>query len=397
VIEYIDGGDTTAVTSGKGLTKSHYISYVATHNKQTNPFFNKLIGLAEELKKHLRDENLDIEFAFDLQKNLYLFQVRPLRLIALDEVDTQEILLDKIRYKYELVSKPHPYLHGDGTVLGVMPDWNPAEIIGIRPRPLALSLYKEIITDGTWAYQRDNYGYKNLRSFPLLIDLIGLPYIDVRVSFNSFIPKALDDSISQKLVNYYLSRLKAEPALHDKVEFNIVFSCYTFDLNEKIQALKNFDFSDEELSTIADALKSLTNFIIHRKEGLWLKDIEKINELQKHHQRILYDSDFDEQTKIYWLIQACKRYGTLPFAGLARAAFIAVQLLNSMESIGILSSSEKGDFLGSLESVSYQMKHDICTLEKQLFLHKYGHLRPGTYDILSKRYDECADGACQGK
>ena len=47
-----------------------------------------------------------------------------------------------------------------------MPDWNPAEMIGIRPRPLALSLYQNLITDSTWAYQRDNYGYRNVRGFP---------------------------------------------------------------------------------------------------------------------------------------------------------------------------------------------------------------------------------------
>ena len=28
-----------------------------------------------------------------------------------------------------------------------MPDWNPAEIIGIKPKPLALSLYQELITN----------------------------------------------------------------------------------------------------------------------------------------------------------------------------------------------------------------------------------------------------------
>ena len=31
-----------------------------------------------------------------------------------------------------------------------MPDWNPAEIIGKKPRPLALSLYQELITNHTW-------------------------------------------------------------------------------------------------------------------------------------------------------------------------------------------------------------------------------------------------------
>ena len=33
----------------------------------------------------------------------------------------------------------HPFLLGDRTLYGVMPDWNPAEIIGLRPYPLALS------------------------------------------------------------------------------------------------------------------------------------------------------------------------------------------------------------------------------------------------------------------
>ena len=70
-------------------------------------------------------------------------------------------------------------------------------MIGIRPRPLALSLYQEVITDSVWAYQRDNYGYRNLRSFPLMVDFGGLPYIDIRVSFNSFIPAGLEETVSE--------------------------------------------------------------------------------------------------------------------------------------------------------------------------------------------------------
>ena len=30
--------------------------------------------------------------------------------------------------------------------------------------------------------------------------------------------------------------------------------------------------------------------------------------------------------KIYWLIEDCKRFGTLPFAGLARNAFVATDI-----------------------------------------------------------------------
>ena len=104
-----------------------------------------------------------------------------------------------------------------------MPDWNPAEIVGTRPKPLALSLYRDLITDSIWAYQRHNYGYRNLRSFPLMPHFFGLPYIDVRLSFNSFIPADLDEGLAGRLVDYYINRLLSEPNLHDKVEFEIVF------------------------------------------------------------------------------------------------------------------------------------------------------------------------------
>ena len=55
--------------------------------------------------------------------------------------------LADVARKVELLSRPHPYLHGSRSIFGVMPDWNPAEIIGLRPRPLSLSLYRELVTD----------------------------------------------------------------------------------------------------------------------------------------------------------------------------------------------------------------------------------------------------------
>ncbi|KTD62010.1 PEP/pyruvate-binding domain-containing protein [Legionella spiritensis] len=389
IINYGLVSDTTLVTSGAISGQTYVLA--RTCRKIPDSRIAKLIQLAIDLELILDNSNLDIEFAYDTHDRLYLLQARPLIIKNTCETINQTNLLAEIKNKFHHLSMEHPYLHGTRTILGVMPDWNPAEIIGIRPKPLALSLYKELITDSTWAYQRDNYGYINLRSFPLLIDLMGLPYIDVRVSFNSFIPKELDDGLAEKLVNYYLDRLEQEPYLHDKVEFDVVFSCYTFDLFERIQKLKDFNFEESEIHLIVNALKSLTNHIIHRDQGLWLKDIEKIEELKKRHELIFFNESFDDITKIYWLIEDCKRYGTLPFAGLARAGFIAIQLLNSMVSVGILSPDERLSFLNSLDSVSSKMTRDLHLLDREHFLQKYGHLRPGTYDILSPRYDEAPD------
>jgi len=391
IINFDDqSGSTDSVTSGTSNNlKTFY------HAKSAKPlsqgWLSQLLLLLEELEELFNNDALDIEFAFDQKGMLYLFQVRPLVLncvISLSNDDHKQ-LLSAIESRYLALSEPHPYLLGRKSVFGVMPDWNPAEIIGIRPRPLALSLYKELITDGTWAYQRDNYGYRNLRSFPLLVSFSGLPYIDVRISFNSFIPADLKDELADRLVNHYLDRLLENPSKHDKVEFEIIYSCYTLDLPERISELKKAGFDQGDCEEISESLRSLTNGIIHSIDGLWIKDIAKLDELKSKQTKIL-SSQLTPVEKIYWLLEDCKRYGTLPFAGLARGGFIAVQLLQSMVRVGVLTDNEYESFMASLNTVSSNMQTDLRQ-GKELFLKKYGHLRPGTYDILSPRYDEAPD------
>ena len=47
-------------------------------------------------------------------------------------------------------------------VLGQMPDWNPAEMIGYQPNNLAYSLYHELITKESWSIARKKMGYKKM-------------------------------------------------------------------------------------------------------------------------------------------------------------------------------------------------------------------------------------------
>jgi glutamine kinase len=333
-----------------------------------------------------------VEFAIDNDGQIYLLQVRRLSVERQDAVSDAQVdaALADVARKVELLGRPHPFLHGSRSIFGVMPDWNPAEIIGLRPWPLSLSLYRELITDAIWAYQRDNYGYQNLRSFPLLVSFHGLPYIDVRVSFNSFIPRDLPDDLAARLVNYYIDRLLAEPQLHDKVEFEIIFSCYTLDLPQRVARLANSGFSQEDIAELSGALRRLTNRIIHGETALWRRDRAKIDLLASR-LPMISTANIDKISRIYWLIEDCKRYGTLPFAGLARAGFIAVQLLQSFVAAGVLSAEEHATFMTSVDTIGSRIGHDFARLTKAEFLALYGHLRPGTYDILSPRYDEAPD------
>jgi len=285
---------------------------------------------------------------------------------------------------------PHPYCDGDYTIFGVMPDWNPAEMIGTKPRPLALSLYKELITDYTWAYQRNNYGYRSVRSFPLLVTFLGHPYIDVRVDFNSFIPADLDADITRRLGSYYLRKLKKNPDSHDKIEFAIVLSCYFFNIDERLKELNREGFSVEDTRTIKESLLRLTNNIIKPEGSVFLNDIVKIGEIKRRQVSVI-QSDISILEKIYWLCEDCKRFGTLPFAGLARAAFISIQMLRSLVETKIISRTDMDEFLSSLNTVAKQISRDRYCMARQDFLGRYGFLRPGTYDILSPRYDEAFD------
>lgn len=385
-------GLSDVVTSGASNDLSTLYCSKDTNDFE-NPVAQKVVPLLEELEEIFGLDALDIEFALTEQGALYLFQVRPLVLRNDDtslDCQAQFLALQEIEKKIDTLNIPHPYLHGSRTAFGIMPDWNPAEIIGVRPRSLALSLYKELVTDNIWAYQRDNYGYRNLRSFPLMVDFSGLPYIDVRVSFNSFIPADIGSELAEKLANYYIESLKAAPQKHDKVEFEIIYSCYTLDLPKRLELLEKHGFSRSDCETLTESLRSLTNRIIHGKNGLWKEDIEKISTLEKRFETIV-SSELDPVSKIYWLIEDCKRYGTLPFAGLARAGFIAVQLLRSLVSVEILSEAEYQRFMSTLKTIGTQLSIDVNAMGRDEFLSKYGHLRPGTYDVLSSRYDESPD------
>lgn len=378
-------GSTSSVTDGTGTKLKTFYRFKGSPEPPPAPL-EQVAGLCRELEALFQCPALDLEFAM-AKGALYLLQARPLVLRRpVKDLEEQRRSLGQIKAKLRSSMLPHPDLCGRETIYGVMPDWNPAEMIGIRPRALALSLYKEIITDGVWAYQRDNYGYRNLRSFPLMVDFQGLPYIDTRVSFNSFLPKSLPEPLAEKLAEYYLHRLRTSPELHDKVEFEIAFTCYTFDLPERVKALESHGFTAEERACLVDALRELTNSII-RKDGLWQKDAGKIAVLQEKHRKIM-DSGLGTAEKIYWLLEYCKRYGTLPFAGLARAGFIAVDFLRSMVAAGVMSEEERTLYMNSLSTVGKNITRDFAALDSGAFLARYGHLRPGTYDICSLRYDQ---------
>ena len=327
VINYFDGKDTSATTAGKANTINYF--QFKYNNKLGDKKFTKIIKLAKELEKKFKNNYLDIEFGVK-NKKVYLFQVRPivLKKKILFNKETFEKSLIKLRNKIIKLKERNHNLYGNTSYFGVMPDWNPAEMIGIKPKALAFSLYQELITDFIWAKNREKYGFNDLTSNHLMSIFLGTPFIDIRVDFNSWIPKNLKNNTKEKLVNYYLNIFKNNHIFHDKIEFKILLTCFNAETKDRLKEIDNSVLNLKEKEQIKNELKKITINSIQKIND----DINKI-QILKQKQEAVKKSKIYSIDKIYWLIEDCKRYGTEPFAGLARSGFIAVELLNSMVNI----------------------------------------------------------------
>lgn len=382
-INYTLGKDTTKVTSGYG--KSISLTYFKNKKFKIPPKFKNLEKTTDELTNIFKNNNLDIEFAIDKNDKVHLLQVRPLILkkIKYKSDKSEKNIYNNLEKKIKKLQGKHYSLYGDTTFFGNMPDWNPAEIIGIKPKTLALSLYQELITDHIWAKNRKDYGYKNLEQFHLMTTFYGTPYVDIRIDFNSWIPNCLNKNISDKLCNYYLSKFKKNKNLQDKIEFNLLFTCATFTTEKSIKKQLKKILTKKEREIFYQSLKKINsdlikNFNIDKKKLITLQDRQAKVENSK-----LYFID-----KIYWLVEDCKKYGTLPFAGLARCGFVAIEILNSLLHENYITKKERDRFMENINTIMTEMKKDFLKFSKKDFLKKYGHLRPNTYEITNKNYKE---------
>jgi len=253
-------------------------------------------------------------------------------------------------------------------LFGLMPDWNPAELLGEHPRPLARSLFDALLAHGTWWQARATLGYRRPPRSDLLVGIAGRPCVDVAASFASLLPATVGAADAAAAVRAWCRRLADAPALHDRVELEVAVTCAEFD---RVARLCAGGLGGDRARRIADALRrhSLAAFAPAR--------VAAERESAERRAQACWPVPGGPQA-LRAALAHVRRGAALPFARAARLDFIGAALLRSAVRVGALDAAQgdrvragSGTLAGALVRPG---RPGVDGLHPEV-------LRPGTFEI----------------
>ena len=130
VLNYDDESDQTdSITGGTGVNKAVLIFRHADRRHIESERVGAIVEMARELEAIGGPVPLDIEFAMTGDGALILFQVRRISLRKVWLSGTGKRVSKRLEFVNDFIagrSRPRRGLAGSRTILGIMPDWNPA-------------------------------------------------------------------------------------------------------------------------------------------------------------------------------------------------------------------------------------------------------------------------------
>ena len=394
VVESDSSGKTDVVTGGANGTDVMFVRHGVLLEGLPDHVASA-IALVTELQTVLRQELLDVEYAIDRFGRVFLLQVRPLVAAAKKLLAAAgDKAFQAARAEVVELSKPAPGIVGPPILLSDMSDWNPAELVGGRPRPLAVSLFHHLITEKTWRAARARLGYNDPADTELLTVIAGHPYIDVRASARSLLPKALPAQLRERIVAEALALLAQHLHLHDKIEFGVVPSAFTPAFDEIFLArFTQSGFSSTEIDEVTTAIRAQTEKLISGDPESVQELMAEIHQIDQARALLTENAGEDPLGVVEALVRDAREHGFEAFGAIARLAFIGAAFLRGLVEVGAIRRDRADGFLRSLRTVAGELAEALAAygagmLDVKALLEQFGHLRPSSFDVTSPRYDE---------
>jgi len=384
-VDYDDTlGRTDVVTAGMKSKRAYLSPYI-----EFLPFpWDRIRRCADELREQFLPPFF-VEFALDATGNPTVFQIRPDR-------RSQQMSDRELQPSYERLEAATAVAETFGP-LSNMADWNPAEMLGLRPMPLDVSLYDELIMRGAWADGRMSVGWCEPNDRSLMAVVAGRPYVKLASSLQSLLPQGLDERLIARLVRDRLAVLSEDRQLHDKVEFKLMWSASVFNREEVGHELCTRGFSQAEIQQLFAALQTVTRNSIEAAPRLLETDRLGLSNLGAQRNLLAREMVNFQPAEAAQIIrvsmEVCRSYGTIPFSRQARLAFTFRYIINHLVESGIVQPDALALWQSQLNTVASQLSRELARVHsgkqtEESFLERYGHLRPNTYNLEAPRYDE---------
>jgi len=339
------------------------------------PFLQELINAVNSIEKNYSCESMDIEFAY---KNgcLYILQARPMT-VAKGCLHNDKMLLlsDEIK---SLNCKVHRLSEND--FYGDMIDINPRELLGENPQFLNVSIFGEMFADDVVERVRGQMGYAPLYAGMMEV-LSGKPYVSLRSSAYSMRPKGVSDKTYEKVFQHYLSKVRSNVDLQDKVEFQL-FSLTGQQAEGLVEELSEI-LDLEEVLELTGSFNELDEYLAVYMVGYLENYSCWLSQYQSELDTLERSGGCNVKTALSALIK-----GTSYFTATARLAFYAKNAAEKKYGESFIEKS-----IGGLDTVSGQLQESLLLYAKgemtvEDLNRVYGHLRAGQMDIFTSSYKD---------
>jgi hypothetical protein len=390
-VEYDDeSGRTDTVTAGR---KTRRIDLLRNEYTLPKPWARIRDALLE-VERILSNPGLLIEFALDSEDWVHVFQAKPRPRSLCKPVDQAACAL-----AHQLLAATYNILERQGA-WSDMADWNPAEMLGDRPVPMAASLYQRVVTNAAWLQGRVALGYRAVGPGPLVELLAEKPYVNLRMSFLSLTPASLDSALADRIVEDRIQALQGRPDLHDKVELELLVTTPDVARQDRFRPLGKQGIDVGDMRELNKHLGRLTSAALGQYADYCRADAESTDALViwcRSARSAVADNDLNGM--LLFADQAltrCAHEGVVPFSRQARLAFMAREILGQFVASGVIDQGWLDQWWRQLGTVARDVSNAVRRvasgdITRAQFNEEFGHLRARTYDIRCPRYDQVSE------